>query len=115
MSNMNFLRLLPVVLSLLVLGAHFFRAGSMLLVFACLAAILLLPLRRSWVARLTQVILLLGALEWLRTLFSRVQMRLAMDGPWLRLALILGIVTTVTLVSALTFHRPALRRRYHLD
>ena len=114
-QHMNFLRLFPVVLSLLVLGAHFSRAGLTPFVLACLALVLLLPVPRPWVARVIQFALLLGTLEWLRTLFVLVRMRSAMGEPWLRLALILGTVAAVTLASALAFQSRSLRQRYGLD
>ena len=59
---------IPVVLSILVLGAHFLRYGSEIGVFAALLLIALLFLRRPWVARLMQAVLVLGTLEWLRTM-----------------------------------------------
>jgi hypothetical protein len=52
---MNFLRLTPVWLSFLLLGAHFFRGGTAAAA-ACALFPLLLPVRRAWVARLAQVL-----------------------------------------------------------
>jgi hypothetical protein len=49
------------VLSLVVLGAHFMRYGYSIVVFGLLALIALLFVRRPWVARLTQIVLILGA------------------------------------------------------
>ena len=39
---MNFLRLLPVILSFLLLGAHFYRAGLLPLTLLCVAVLFLL-------------------------------------------------------------------------
>ena len=111
---MNVLRLLPVILSLLVLAAHFFRAGYLYVTAAVLILVPLLALRRWWVARLAQVVLVLGAAEWVRSTLAFVRMREAMDMPWTRLALILGSVAAFTLLSALVFFLPVLRRRYRL-
>ena len=61
------LLLLPVVASLLVLAAHFLRSGNIALVVLVLVFMALLAVRRRWAARLVQVALLLGAVEWVRT------------------------------------------------
>ena len=112
---MAFIRLLPAILSLLLLAAHFSRAGLSLLVVACLGLSLLLAWRRAWVARLTQLVLLAGGLEWLRTLAQLAAARQARGEPWTRLAVILGVVALFTVCSALVFQSAALRRRYGLD
>jgi predicted transcriptional regulator len=57
-------------------------------------------------------VLLLGALEWLRTAAMLVQQRLALGTPWLRLAIILGVVALLTAAAALVFRSARLRRRY---
>ena len=66
----TFLRALPVVLSALVLAAHFFRSRQLPLVAVSLALPLLLLVRERWSARVVQAGLVLGALEWVRTLPS---------------------------------------------
>ena len=109
---MNVVRLIPVILSVLVLGAHFFRAGNLVLVAASLVVLPLLFIRRRWVMWITQAVLVLGAAEWVRSTLAFVQVRQTMDMPWTRLAVILGSVATFTLLSALVFYIPALRRRY---
>jgi len=103
---------IPIVLSLAVLGAHFMRYGNSPGVSITTLLIALLFVRRAWVARLVQVALILGAIEWLRTLFDLVQMRVAMGEPFVRMAVILGIVAAVTLGSALLFQVATLRRIY---
>lgn len=109
---MNALRLLPILLSFLLLGAHFYRAGQLVLTGLCLLLPLLLLLRRRWVPPLFQVLLVLGALEWLRTLYAFASMRVAFGEPWGRLALILGAVAAFTGLSALVFLNRQLRTRY---
>ncbi len=102
----------PVVLSLVVLGAHFMRYGYSIVVFGLLVLIALLFVRRPWVARLTQVVLILGALEWVRTLYELVQIRAASGQPATRMTVILGVVLAVTLCSALLFQSPVLKSIY---
>jgi hypothetical protein len=108
------LLLLPSVAAVL-LAAHFFRAGQLALAALSLAALLLLAVPRAWAARLLQAALLVGALEWLRTLAAFVAARVALGQPTLRLTLILLAVAAFTAASALVFHQRALRRRYRLE
>lgn len=110
---MRALLFIPIVLSLIVLGAHFLRGGSPLAVIGTLGLLALLTVRRPWVARVTQVVLIVGAVEWARTLVALAMRRSAQGEPFLRMALILGVVATVTLVSGLLFESPALRRLYN--
>ena len=112
---MSLVLLIPDILSLIVLGAHCMRIDATYLMVVPLAALLLLIWPRRWVARLAQMTLVLGALEWLRAMTGYVSIRMQFDRPWLRLAIILGGVALFTLFSALVFRTPRLRRRYQLD
>jgi len=109
---MNFLRLLPVFISLLLLAAHFFRAGQTVLAVIPLLLFVPLLLREKWVPRLIQLALVLGAVEWLRTLVSVAQMRMEHDMPWVRMAVILGSVALFTALSSLVFRSKGLHKRY---
>jgi hypothetical protein len=109
------LGVLPVVLSLLVLGAHFLRASNLLLVALCIVVILLLLIPRRWAARTVQGALALAAIEWIRTLVLIVQERIAFGAPYTRTAIILGGVTVFALASILVFRMRALRRHYQLE
>lgn len=111
---MNALRLMPVVLGFLLLGAHFYRAGLEPVAWLCIALPLLLFVRRWWVARLMQAGLALGALEWVRTLVMFAAARQMAGQPWTRLAIILGAVALFTGLSALVFQGSSLRERYGL-
>jgi hypothetical protein len=106
---------IPVVLSLLVLGAHFMRYGNNAGVAIAAALIGLLFLRRPWVARLMQLVLVLGALEWLLTLYGLIELRAAMNQPYARMTIILGTVALFTLCSGLVFQTKSLKTVYRLD
>ena len=112
---MTFLFYVPIVLSLAVLGAHFLRYGSDIGVAASLILIGLLFVRKAWVARLVQIALVLGAIEWLRTLFLLAQMRAAMGQPATRMTIILGAVAVVTFCSAFLFQSTRLKKIYGLE
>ena len=112
---MNFLRLLPVFISFLLMGAHFLRAGQMVIAVALLCLLLLLLIRQYWVPWVIQLTLLLGAAEWVRTLISVAQTRIEFGMPWTRMAIILGVVALFTALSSLMFGNKALRERYSGD
>jgi hypothetical protein len=98
-------------LSFVLLGAHFWRAGHPHLTLACGVLLVVMTLRRGWALRLAQVGLALGMLEWAWTGLRFVAQRQALGQPWLRLALILGMVALVTGLSAALLSHPRLRAR----
>lgn len=108
------LLLLPALASVL-LAAHFYRAGQWELAVFSLALIALAAVPRRWAARTVQIALVLGGLEWLRTLAALVAQRLALEQPYGRLAAILLAVAAFTAASALVWRHPRLRRWARLD
>ena len=104
-------RLAPVAAALAVLGAHFYRAGSLAPLAFTVAAFALLFVRRRAAAWVVQATLAAGAVEWLRTLAALVAQRQAAGLPWLRLALILGTVALLTAAAALAFRQRGVRAR----
>ena len=112
---MNFLRLLPVTLSLLILVAHFYRAGNLILVVLIAVSPFLLFIRASWIVRVIQVELIFGGIEWIRTILRLVDIRQSHNLPWERLAVILGSVAAFTMLSALVLNCKTLRARYSSD
>ncbi len=109
---MNLALLTPVLLSILLLGAHLFRAGQPVLVLLALAIPLVLFVRRSWAVRIVQLELIAGAIEWIRTTAMLVMTREALGQPWSRLVVILGSVALLTFLSAFVFESGSLRKRY---
>ncbi len=112
---MNLLRLLPVILSFLLIAAHFYRAGYPVVAGLCIGMLFMLFIRKTWVPRLFQWLLILGALEWLHALYGLAAMRIAWDQPWTRLALILGGVALFTALSGLVFRSVKLRKYYRTE
>jgi hypothetical protein len=105
----TFLRALPVFLSALVLAAHFFRSRQLALVAVSIALPLFLLVRKRWSARVVQAGLVIGALEWVRTLAFFAGQRMDVGRPWGRLAVILGAVAALTALSALAVRVPPVR------
>jgi hypothetical protein len=106
---------IAIVLSLVVLGAHFLRDANHLGVATAVTLIGLLFVKRPVAARVVQVALVLGALEWVWTIYDLVQVRTAMGMPATRMIVILGVVATVTALSAGLFETMAMKRIYGLD
>ncbi len=106
--------LLPVLVSALLLAAHFSRANVTALVLLSLGFPALLLVPRRWAARTVQVLLLLGGMEWLRTLWVLAWRRAASGDPWARLVAILGVAAAFTFASALVFGLRRLKARYSL-
>ena len=103
------------LLALLLLAAHFYRAGWLSLAVLSVALTLLLAVPRPWAARALPVALVLGAIEWLRALAAFAAMRVAVGQPYLRLVLILGGVAAFTLLAAWVLQHRALRTRFRLE
>lgn len=111
----NFLRLLPVIFAFGLLAAHFSRAGLFPFVLVSLGIPFLLIIRKPWVARTIQILLLLGALEWIRAMMGYIEIRKSINDDWGRLAIILITVSLLTALSGLVFRGKSLKKRYHLD
>lgn len=94
------------MLAFVVLAAHFSRGGSNLLAAALLLAPLLLLVRESWAGWTLRVLLMLGGLEWIRTLVRLVGERRAAGDDWTRLAVILGVVALLTFLAAAAVRIP---------
>jgi hypothetical protein len=112
---MNFIRLLPVIFSFGILAAHFSRTGLFPLVILCLAMPLLLFIRKPLIARIMQIVLLLGAFEWIRSMMGYIKIRNSIGEDWGRLAIILITVALLTACSGLVFRGKHLRKSYGLE
>jgi len=73
---------------------------------------LLLLVRRTWATRVVQTILMLGALEWIRTTVVIRAVRIEEGRDWLRMAIILGSVAAFTWLSAMVYLLPPVKRLY---
>ena len=111
---MNIVRLLPVIFSFLILSAHFSRGNLFVLSIICLLIPFLLFIKHGWVVRLIQIVLIIGSLEWIRSMFIYINQRQTLDEPYVRLVIIIGIVALFTGLSALVFRNQVLKERYKL-
>jgi hypothetical protein len=102
---MNALRVTPLILSGLVLGAHFFRSGHVLGALVVVLAPLILLTRRVWAIRAIQIALVLATAEWIRTAITIGAARRAMGAPSTRMFVILAAVALFTMLSAIPLGR----------
>jgi hypothetical protein len=102
----------PVFISLLLLAAHFLRYGNILFTVLSLSAIPLLAIRRKWVVLLFRILLFLGTVEWVRTIWALVAIRMEFEKPYLRMAVILGVVALFSFFSAFVFNSERVRIRF---
>lgn len=96
-------------LALVLLAAHFFRAGQLPLTVLSVLLIGLLFVGATWAVRVLQAVLALGSLEWLRTAWVFAAARAAQGEPYGRLLAILGAVAVVTAVAAWLLSQSPLR------
>ena len=94
-------KFVPLAVSSLLIAAHFLRTGNIVVTIGCLAAPLLLLIRKPVVRIAIQVMLVIAAVEWLRTAFTIAQERAASGAPATRMFVILGSVALFTLLSAI--------------
>ncbi len=111
---MTVLKLLPVIVSFLLIGAHFLRSGHMFYVVLCVLFIGLLFVRKPLAAWLVQAALVLATVEWIHTVFVFASVRIEQGKPYFRLVLILGVVAFFTLASTLVFFLKSMKERYSL-
>ena len=109
---MPIFRVLPAIVAVVLLAAHFYRAGWVFLAPLCIGLAALLFVRFAWVPRVVALALGLGAAEWLRVLASLAAERVASGEPWARLVAILLAVAMATLLAALPLRSSAVRRWY---
>ena len=101
----DLVKYLPVAVSALLIAAHFLRSGNIPVTIICLAAPLLLLLRRRAVTIGVQIMLVIAGIEWVRTAFEIAQERAASGAPTTRMFAILGSVALFTFLSAVPLKR----------
>lgn len=101
---------IPVVCSV-ILAVHFLRDQNLAFVLVSILSIPLLFVRSRWVERGMQLFFILAGMVWIHTTVVLVLERNAMGLPWIRMAIILGAVTALTLASVKIVNRRALNER----
>jgi hypothetical protein len=95
------MRFVPLILSSLLIAAHFYRGEHFVLSAIAVAAPLILLVRRPWAVATLQVALFVAGAEWIRTALAIGAMRAAMGEPATRMFIILTAVALFTVLSAI--------------
>lgn len=106
--------LIPLILSALLMAAHFSRVDNNWLSIFCLALPLLLLVKKLWVKRVYQFLLVIGGSIWIERTVALVQTRQEASESWMRLAVILSTVALFTMLSSLSFETKKARKRYDI-
>lgn len=101
------LRSLPAALAALVLSAHFYRDGSIVLAVACVAGAVLAFVRTPWAALAVRSGLVTGVIVWALTAWRIARFRMAEGTPYVRMLVILGAVAAFTALAAWMLPQPA--------
>ncbi|WP_320169172.1 4Fe-4S binding protein [Maridesulfovibrio sp.] len=101
-----------IVLSYILLAAHAVRGGDWGLAVFMTGAACLALFRDRWVGYVSSVLLACGAVVWLQWGSSLIGLRVAVGGPWVRLAFIMGMLFALSLFSAAYCLSPAGRERF---
>lgn len=94
------LRTIPAALAAFLLAAHFYRAAAMIPAFFCVAAVVLVFIRRPRIVLALRVGLAAGTVVWLMTAWRIAQARRDSGTPYLRMLAILGAVAAFTAFAA---------------
>ena len=105
-------RIITVVFSFLLLGAHFSRADNTPLAIICILLPLFLLVKKRWIPVLLQCLLYLGGLIWVHATVQYVRIRMAEGSDWVRLVFILGSVSLFTIVAGLLLNSKVIKERY---
>lgn len=95
-----------VILGGLIPAAHLHRWHGLPEALAWLAPLALLPLRREYVRRGCQVLMLGGVLVTVNSMLFFIKMRMAMGAPWTRLAVILSVAAMLPALAAWALEHP---------
>jgi hypothetical protein len=106
--------LIPPILSTLLMAAHFSRVDNNWLAILCLALPFLLIIKKLWVKRVYQILLVTGGPIWIQRTIVLIRMRQEAGESWIRLAVILSAVALFTMFSSLSFETKKARKRYDI-
>jgi len=112
---MTVLRLVPAVLSLLLLAAHYYRAGLLPVAVVIIVSMLSLFVRREWSLKIARLLLFAGGFEWIRITFLLTSARQAAGAPWMRLAIILGSVAVICYAALALLYSQSVKKMYGVE
>ena len=106
------LRIVLLIISYLLLSAHFFREGETILTAVYLFLPLLFFIKKRWSLIFLQLFSYGGFIIWLQTIFVLTSARIQLGEPWLRMVIILGVVAIFTLLAGLLLNSNKIKSKY---
>jgi NAD-dependent dihydropyrimidine dehydrogenase PreA subunit len=110
---MTALLYLPPLISSLLMAAHYYRSGNFGAVLLALIVPFVLFIKRRWMARAMQLLLLGGGIVWITSALTIARYRGMMGQSSTRMFLILGAVAIFTALSGLVFETKRMRGIYN--
>ncbi len=107
-----FRRIIPFILSAIVIAAHFLRFANLPLMALSLLIPFLLLIKKRWALLTVQALTVAGGLFWIKVAIDNLWLRLAVGEPWVRMVAILLAVSAFTMWSAWLLSRPAVAEKY---
>lgn len=105
-------RIVLLILSCLLLGAHFLRGGHLVLMVLCLIIPSLLLIKKRWSLIIVQIFLFVGTWIWIRTAIIIIHERMILGIPWGKIVIIIGPIAIFTLLAGLLLNSQVVRKRY---
>jgi hypothetical protein len=107
-----FFHILPLILSALLLAAHYLRSYSLIQVVLCLAAPFLLLIKRRWSLVVLQTLCTAAAFIWLYALYGIIQQRIQEGRSWMVSGIILVLVAIFNLLAGWLLNSRIVKDKY---
>ena len=106
------LRATLVIITFLLLSAHFLRDDQIFytIIFLLLPFLLLVKKRSSII--IVQIFSFIGVIVWLQTALKLIQERIMMDVSWTRMMIILSVVIILTGLSGFLLNSTVIKEKY---
>ncbi len=110
---MLIVRLLPLIFSTILIAAHIMRFYGLEAAILMLLLPATLFIRNLWTLKFWQVLHGVFVVMWIFVSINLVQTRMALNMPWVRLAIIMVVVTLFTAFSGLWLENKKIKQAYN--
>ena len=106
------LRTSLIIITSLILSAHFLRDSNLLLTLVYILLPFVLMIKKRLALLLVQGMAYAGGIIWINTLIKIAQRRISYGEPWIRMAVILGAVALFTILAGLLLNSSKVKEQY---
>ncbi len=110
---MLFIRLLPIIFSTVLVAAHIMRFFGIEAAMLVLLLLSTLFIRNLWTLKFWQLLHGVFVMMWIYVSIDFIQIRIAFNTPWIRLAIIMGLVTLFTVFSGFWLENKKIKLAYN--